>query len=339
MNKKADMKMTLSRKNNEIDDTAPAVGYDAPLEFPSPQELLAVSTQSADGTPAGDTAERRELLHGKGYFVVRGVLDPDDCRAVKDRLRMVCENIDHYRKYIGIIREVPDESLRDHPDALLRFNWINEIGFRDSVLWERCAAHPRLLEVARKVVGETVYPLNGGGFFLKPPRSESTVPWHQDSSPFSIPPENGEPRNPLLFDYWLGIDPATHENGCLQLIPGSQTKGRLVPKQLGGILPELVPAEHGYGPDDIVSVPMEAGDMLVWHQDMFHYSDPNRSDRQRIGKASVYMSGDEEHEIRDRLATGQKTPGINAYRPALCIDGELQPLRSDAIIPLPPNKR
>ncbi|MEM6853883.1 MAG: phytanoyl-CoA dioxygenase family protein [Planctomycetota bacterium] len=304
--------------------------------YPTPIEQQAYSTQSTKGAPPADTPEREALLKGKGYFVVRGVLDEDDRRAIKDRLRRICEHIDHYRKYIELIKDVPDPALAQHPDALLRHTWVNEIGFRDEVLWERCAAHPRLLDVAQKVLGSTVYPLNGGGFFLKPPRSQSTVPWHQDASPFRVPPEAGESRNPLLFDYWLGVDEATIENGCLQLIPNSQKLGRLEHHDKGGVFPELHdPSEYGFKPDDIVSIPMEAGDMLVWHQDMFHYSDPNRSEGQRIGKASVYMAGQQEAELRNLIAQKMTGLGCNNQRPALCIDGEIQTLRPDAIIPLP----
>ena len=316
--------------------TATAPRTDKPTR-PTVFDQLPFCTQPTDGAAPGDTPERRELVSGKGYFVVKNVLSEDDRAAIKDRLRMVAANIDYYRPHIGLIKEVPDESLRNHEDPLLRFSWINEIAFRDEVLWDRCAAHPKLLDVARKVLGETVYPMNGGGFFLKPPHSQSTVPWHQDASPFRVPPEEGQPRNPILFDYWLGVDAATTENGCLQLVPGSQKLGRLDHHDKGGVFPELDhPREHGFSDADIVSVPMDAGDMLVWHQDMFHYSDPNRSDGQRVGKASVYMSGAQEKEIRQRVGQGETAMGINVHRSALMIDGQIQKLREDAVIPPPP---
>ena len=298
---------------------------------------LAANAQPTDGTPPGDTPERQELLHGKGYFVVKGVLDAGDREAIKDRLRYVARHIDHYRQYIGLIKDVPNPELRNHEDPLLHQTWINEIGFRDEVLWKHASANPRLMDVAMKVLGDTVYPLNGGGFFLKPPQSQSTVPWHQDASPFQNTPIDGESTNPLLFDYWLGVDAATIENGCLQLVPNSQQLGRLPHHDKGGVFPELDhPREHGFDKEgDIVSIPMEAGDMLVWHQDMFHYSDPNRSDGQRIGKASVYMSGAHEQNVRDRLAAGETHLGVNTHRPALAIKGKIQECRADALIPLP----
>lgn len=294
------------------------------------------ATQPTDAAPPGDTPERLELKEGKGYFVVKNVLSPDDQAAIKERLRLVCDHIDPYRQRIRLIKDVPDEALRNHEDPLLRFAWINEIGFRDEVLWERCAAHPNVVKVARSILGDKAYPLNGGGFFMKPPRSQSTVPWHQDASPFRKTLENGEVRNPLLFDYWLGVDAATVENGCLQLVPNSQKLGRLEHKDKGNVFPELDhPREHGFKDEDIVSIPMEAGDMLVWHQDMFHYSDLNRGDSQRIGKASVYMSGPQEAEIRERIRSSETGMGVSSYRPAICIDGEIQKLRGDAVIEPP----
>ena len=320
--------------------TAPTAPKPAPRDNgwarPTMNEAARFNTQPTDGNPPGDSAERRDLLHGKGYFVVKGVLSDDDRAAIKDRLRLIADHIDHYRPHIGLIKDIPDEALKNHPDPLLRFTWINEIGFRDEVLWERCTAHPKLIEVARKVVGDTIYPLNGGGFFMKPPHSQSTVPWHQDASPFRVPPEEGESRNPLLFDYWLGIDAATPENGCLQLVPNSQKLGRLDHHDKGNVFPELHhPREYGFSDADIVSVPMEPGDLLVWHQDAFHYSNPNRADHQRIGKASVYMAAAQEADLRQMIAEGRTQLGCSLYRPALCIHGKIQPLREDVVLQLP----
>ncbi len=279
-----------------------------------------------------DTPERHELLHGKGYFVVRGVLDAEDIRVIKERLRMICENIDYYRQHIGIIREVKDEALRNHPDALVRFDWINEIGFRDAVLWQHATAHPRLVEVACQVVGPNVYPLNGGGFFMKPPRSPANVPWHQDGGPFNIVTASGETRNPLLFDFWLGVDAGTRANGCLKLVPNSQKRGRVQHESKGGILSEIVPAEHGFSEDDIVAIETEPGDLIVWHQDMFHGSDRNTTDRQRIGKASVYMGGREEQVVRSWFSVNQPMMATHKYRPPIALKGQPMPLD----MPLPP---
>ena len=286
---------------------------------------------TAEARPEYDypmTPRRRELLEGDGFFVVRGVLDGEDIRLVKERLTRICENIDYYRQHIGIIKTADE----DASDPLYRFNWINEIGFRDEVLWRHATAHPRLVEVACDVIGPNVYPMNGGGFFFKPPGG-ARVPWHQDASPFQIKDEHGETHNPLLFDFWLGVDAGTRANGCLQLVPGSQKLGRVEHHASGGLLSELRPHDHGFSDSDIVFVETDPGDLIVWHQEMFHGSDPNRSQGGRVAKASVYMGGREEQTLRSWFSTGQPTPAVHKHRTPIALDG--QPYQLDMPLPLP----
>ncbi len=256
----------------------------------------------------------RDVLLETGYFVQRGVLSSLDVDVCKTRLREVARNIDCYRDEIPIIREALDEASRTHADPLYRFDWINEISFRDPVLWRHAAAHPRLMELAMDVLGPNVYPLNGGGFFMKPPRCGVEVPWHQDASPFD---GANDIAVPVLFDFWLGLDEAREDNGALELIPGSHVLGRVEHQYMGGIHTQVEPFALGFTPDDVVRVETEPGDVIVWHQDVIHRSPPNVSDRQRVGKASIYMSGE------DDAAIGRMTNpvGVNHVRPPLCLDG------------------
>ncbi len=256
----------------------------------------------------------RDVLLEDGYFVQRGVLSSLDIDICKLRLREIARHIDYYRDKLPIIKEVQDEALREHADPLYRFDWINEISFRDRVLWKHAAAHPRLMELAIDVLGPNIYPLNGGGFFMKPPRCGVEVPWHQDASPFD---GSDDIPVPALFDFWLGLDAAREDNGAMELIPGSHRLGRVEHHFKGGIHTQVDPFEHGFTPDDVVRVETEPGDVIVWHQDVIHRSPPNVSDRQRIGKASIYMSGDDEATIK-RMAS---PVGVNPVRPPLCLDG------------------
>ena len=270
---------------------------------------------------------KRDELIEKGYFVERAVLSAPDIEICKCRLREVARHIDYYRDKIRLIVDVQDESYRDHPDPLRRFDWINEISFRDPVLWRYAAAQPRLIELAMEVLGLDIFPLNGGGFFMKPPRYGGEVPWHQDASPFD---GSGGIPVPVLFDFWLGLDAAGIDNGCMELIPGSHLLGRLEHEDTGKILTEVDPFRHGFSHRDVVPIETDPGDVIVWHQDMIHRSPPNRSDRPRIGKASVYMSGTDEAAVR-RMNNPKGTMGGN--RPPICLDGKVCKLTRSIVAP------
>ena len=54
---------------------------------------------------------------------------------------------------------------------------------------------------------------------VKPPRIRREKPWHQDAAYF----RGSDPS--LMFGVWIALDPATTENGCMELIPGSHRAG------------------------------------------------------------------------------------------------------------------
>lgn len=269
----------------------------------------------------------RQKLMNDGWFVVRGVLSEQDIAAALDRLRLISQHIDAYR-HLPNIHPVTVPALAGHPDPLYHYNWIDCVGFHDAVLWKTVSANPKLLAIARQVVGDDVFPLNGGGFFMKPPGSPQGVPWHQDASPFLDAWKEDDESNRLLFDFWLGLSEATEEMGCLRLIPGSQKLGRVEHQAKDGALhPQIDPADFGYSEADIVSIPTQPGDLIVWHQDMFHGSGPNRGDKPRIAVASVYHGRADEELLR-----AEHRRGANRRRPQLC-DGEKIFELEDAITP------
>ena len=48
---------------------------------------------------------------------------------------------------------------------------------------------------------------------MKPPKVSGEKPWHQDAAYF-----RGSDPN-LMFGVWIALDPATRENGCMEVIP------------------------------------------------------------------------------------------------------------------------
>jgi ectoine hydroxylase-related dioxygenase (phytanoyl-CoA dioxygenase family) len=132
---------------------------------------------------------------------------------------------------------------------------------------------------------------NSTAVFCKPAKHGSVVPWHQDSALWGLKPDAWTAETaPVLFDWWMALDPATRENGCLQLLPGSHKKGIVPHARSGGIMQEADPRQFGFDPADAVYVEAQPGDMVVWHQDMFHYSGPNRSDRPRLAAVGTYVA-------------------------------------------------
>ena len=139
--------------------------------------------------------------------------------------------------------------------------------------------------MARYFLGDNVV-IKYNSVFVKPARTGSATPWHQDNGLW----RDGETEP---FNFWMALDPATRENGCLQFIPGSH-KTEIVPHVLyeDSIHAELprdrvqkMLADH-----NVQHVELEPGDIVAWHSSLWHYSPPNKSDHGRIGVAGVYTN-------------------------------------------------
>ncbi len=120
---------------------------------------------------------------------------------------------------------------------------------------------------------------------VKPPKVSGDKPWHQDAAYF-----RGSDPN-LMFGVWIALDPATRENGCMEVIPGSHLRGPAphVPAEdinLCTIRPDLVRLA------DRVALPMGPGDVLVFHSLIHHYTAANRSnDRRRALQFHYHQVG------------------------------------------------
>ena len=85
------------------------------------------------------------------------------------------------------------------------------------------------------------------------------------------------------------MDPATRENGCLQVLEGSHLCGRVDHVLTGdqaGADPERVAEIAKRLP--LVHVEMEPGDALFFHPNLLHRSDQNRSEHPRWSLICCY---------------------------------------------------
>jgi phytanoyl-CoA hydroxylase len=144
------------------------------------------------------------------------------------------------------------------------------------------AASPALLRVAMSAnVHRALDQILGVGRLLfqemalvKPPRIGSEKPWHQDAAYF----RTSDPT--LIVGVWIALDPATRENGCMELIRGSHLRGPLPHVPAVDVNVCTVRPDH-LRLEDRVAVPMDPGDVLLFSSLVHHYTAPNRSDKRR----------------------------------------------------------
>ena len=108
---------------------------------------------------------------------------------------------------------------------------------------------------------------------VKPPGIGAAKPWHQDASYFMV-------RDPAhVIGTWIALDAATLDNGCMQFIPQSQFEGPVPHVQESLASCYIRPDRLSRKP--VVAVPMQPGDVVVFHGLIQHFTDDNRSATRR----------------------------------------------------------
>ncbi|MDE0632761.1 MAG: phytanoyl-CoA dioxygenase family protein [Caldilineaceae bacterium] len=226
------------------------------------------------------TAEQAKQYENDGYFTVRNVIPPETAAE----LRGVIKNTVLMPEPDVLADADPMDPMGDSARAReSRFRKLSNYCYRAPLIWLNVHGGPAIARIARYFLGDDLV-LKFNSCFLKPARTGSATPWHQD---------NGLWRDDdtEAFNFWMALDPSTRSNGCMQMMPGSH-KGEIVPHVL---YPDSI---HGELPRDLTSgiqdqvhhVEIEPGDIVCWHSSMWHYSPPNPSERGRIAIAGVYSS-------------------------------------------------
>jgi ectoine hydroxylase-related dioxygenase (phytanoyl-CoA dioxygenase family) len=90
----------------------------------------------------------------------------------------------------------------------------------------------------------------------------------------------------------MALEPCDQENGCLEVLPGSQDWPVLctIPADTTVSFTDVtVPLPDG---TELVPMIMEAGDVVFFNGSLVHGSKPNRSDRFRRSLVGHYIEGD-----------------------------------------------
>lgn len=167
------------------------------------------------------------------------------------------------------------------PPAIRRVVWC---GAAAPVL-ERYGEDPRLLGIARDLLGADAgeHLINQAHFKL--PHDGIFFPWHQDSQHRGYGSSAWTDVNGRgsYVQMALAVDAATPENGPLKFIPGSCRQGHMGLKYAEDAQTE----DPRIRSADAVSILAAPGDLVVFGPYTIHGSEPNRSDLPR----RVFING------------------------------------------------
>ncbi len=232
------------------------------------------------------TAQQAQQYEERGYFTVPNVISRQTAAEMLGVIKNAILTPD--TDDIGTDADPMDPMLDDTPEArAVRFRKLNKFNQRNPLIWHNAHCGQPVLDIAQYFLGDDIL-LKYDSCFLKPAKSGSATPWHQDNGLW----RDGDTEP---FNFWMALDPATIENGCLQMIPGSYkteiVHHVLYQNSIHGELPRERVEEmiDTYG---VEHIELEPGSVVVWHSNAWHYSPPNTSDKGRIAIAGVMSSPD-----------------------------------------------
>lgn len=143
----------------------------------------------------------------------------------------------------------------------------------------------KLLDTVEGLIGPNIL-CWGGSFFSKEANDPAFVSWHQDATYWGLSGDE-------VLTAWVALSPATVESGAMRAIEGShlQTKAKHVETyNKDNLLSRGQEAQGDFNPDLMVDMVLQPGEVSFHHINLMHSSEPNRSNKRRVGYAIRYIS-------------------------------------------------
>ena len=212
-----------------------------------------------------------------GYAVARGLFSTGEAEGYKDHFMALRTSGNHPLDHKGVDTAVGDP-LREYPRMTHMHRWD-----LISLEW---LTDPRLNRCMTRILGREPYAVQSMLYF-KPPGSRGQA-LHQDQFYLKVRPGT-------CMAAWMALDRSDEENGCLQVVPGSQDLPILCTERADtstSFTDIAAPLPEGMAR---VPVIMEPGDVAFFPGALIHGSCPNSSkERFRRALAGHYVAGEAE---------------------------------------------
>jgi len=237
--------------------------------------------------PEALTEQEWAEFEDKGYLHLGTLLPEDDLKALQQRIDDIMlgkADVD----YDNMLMQL-DSSSGAYGDAgkqskgfkepTLNYRKIQDLEL--DPLHLQYATLPLFRDICARAYGPETPIASFRAMFMNKPANRGTfLPFHQDRW-------TDLDRDPQVT-VWTALDPATKENGCVQVVPGSHKDGLINPSHPAGFLTEEQAAEY-CTPENIEYLTLEPGEAVLLHNWLLHGSDINRSSVSRRAFSVCYM--------------------------------------------------
>lgn len=147
--------------------------------------------------------------------------------------------------------------------------------------------HPGVLDAVAQIIGPDIM-IWAAGLFIKEPRSDAIIKWHQDGY------HMGLTDNERAVRAWLALTETSAANGTMRFVPGSHARfvahGEDDHARALALRGEHITAPEGL--DRAVPVTLAPGQMSLHHIRTVHGSLGNATDARRITLAMTFIPPD-----------------------------------------------
>ena len=236
----------------------------------------------------------------QGFLIIPGFLSAEEIAGLRNRISLILQEFDmgsvsvfstteqtktsdEYFIHSGDkIRCFFEEDAFDNKGRLQRplEQAINKVGHALHDLdpeFEKISYQPQLAEIAGEI-GMNDPLMVQSQYIFKQPRIGGKVVAHQDSTFIYTDP-------PSCMGFWMALEDATMENGCLMAIPGSHlqplSKRRFVRNADGKSTQFIGDESKVWDLDKMVPLEAKSGSLVLLHGACVHMSRENRSAQSR----------------------------------------------------------
>lgn len=216
--------------------------------------------------------------HERGYLTIQHVLSPEEVEAALAGLLDLIDGrrpeFRHIQFESGARALLPTMAADQKQDLVRKiFSFVDYEPRLRAV-----AEQPGILAVVRRILGEEPV-LFEDKALIKPPKIGREKPWHQDHAYWNLP------LNTRVVTVWIALDPATIENGCMDVIPGSHQEGPVVHFRRR----DWQICDTQVGVQRVVAAPVASGGCLFFDSYLHHGTPANHSAQRRRALQFVYV--------------------------------------------------
>ena len=206
-----------------------------------------------------------DQFFAEGYLCPVDIFSPEEAQAYRAELEALEQRLS------GI--KTGNKNQLNYPHLLFRF--ANAI-----------CHNAQLLDVVESILGPDIL-VWGSTFFIKEPRTDSFVSWHQDMKYWGLSDTDGQ------VSAWIALNNVNQANGCMQFLPKTHLGDMVNHKDTfsdDNFLTRGQEADITFNDDEIVHIELTAGQASFHHGKLLHASPPNQSDDRRIGYAIQFIA-------------------------------------------------